>query len=132
MSELKSVKQSDVLWGHWFTEYYLKSEADKVIADLEESHKMEVEQLLMEIVRLKEERRWHKYPDEKPTEEKVFLVLAKYLGEDDLHVDLCPYDITAEDFGEWEEEFCDGCKEGEEFISYDVKYWMPLTKAPKE
>ena len=32
---------------------YLKSEADKFIADLEESHKMEVEQLLMEIVGLK-------------------------------------------------------------------------------
>ena len=32
---------------------YLKSEADKVIADLEESHKKEVEQLLMEIVGLK-------------------------------------------------------------------------------
>ena len=29
--------------------YYSKAEADKVIADLEESHKMEVEQLLMEI-----------------------------------------------------------------------------------
>ena len=34
-------------------EFYLKSEADKVIADLEESHKKEVEQLLMEIVGLK-------------------------------------------------------------------------------
>lgn len=33
MSELKSVKQSDVMWGHWFTEYYLKTEADKVIAE---------------------------------------------------------------------------------------------------
>ena len=33
--------------------YYLKSEADKVIADLEESHKKEVEQLLMEIMKLK-------------------------------------------------------------------------------
>ena len=32
---------------------YLKSEADKFIADLEESHKMEVEQLLMEIEGLK-------------------------------------------------------------------------------
>ena len=54
---------------------YLKSEADKVIADLEESHKKEVEQLLMEIVELKkvcndkdnwclctlEENRHHKY-----------------------------------------------------------------------
>lgn len=32
---------------------YLKDEADKVIAELEESHKMEVEQLLLEIVELK-------------------------------------------------------------------------------
>ena len=32
MSELKCVKQSDVMWGHWFTEYYIRSEADKVIA----------------------------------------------------------------------------------------------------
>ena len=35
--------------------YYLKSEADKVIADLEESHKMEVEQLLIEIAELKKQ-----------------------------------------------------------------------------
>ena len=35
------------------TRVYIKSEADKVIADLEESHKMEVEQLLMEIAGLK-------------------------------------------------------------------------------
>ena len=35
-------------------EVYIKSEADKVIAELEESHKMEVEQLLIEIVKLKE------------------------------------------------------------------------------
>ncbi len=37
MSELKVVKQSDVLWGPWFTEYYLKHEADKVISKLEET-----------------------------------------------------------------------------------------------
>ena len=52
MSEL-SVRQylhndgSGLTWG------YDKREADKFIADLEESHKMEVEQLLMEIVGLK-------------------------------------------------------------------------------
>lgn len=33
--------------------FYAKADVDKVIADLEESHKMEVEQLLMEIVGLK-------------------------------------------------------------------------------
>ena len=37
-----------------YDEFYLKSEADKVIAELEESHKKEVEQLLMEIVKLNE------------------------------------------------------------------------------
>lgn len=31
------------------TEFYLKSEADQYIEELEESHKKEVEQLLMEI-----------------------------------------------------------------------------------
>ena len=39
MSELKILKQSDVMWGHWFAEYYLKDEADKVIAELKENHK---------------------------------------------------------------------------------------------
>ena len=34
---------------------YLKSDADAVIAELEENHKMEVEQLLIEIAELKEE-----------------------------------------------------------------------------
>ena len=38
--------------GTGLADYYLKSEADKVIADLEESHKMEVEQLLMKIAGL--------------------------------------------------------------------------------
>ena len=33
-------------------EVYPKSETDKLLAELEESHKMEVEQLLMEIVGL--------------------------------------------------------------------------------
>lgn len=40
-------------WHNEYTEFYMKSEADKVIADLEESHKIEVEQLLMEIAELK-------------------------------------------------------------------------------
>lgn len=43
------------------SQVYLKTEADKVISDLEESHKMEVEQLLMEIVKLKDKLRHQKY-----------------------------------------------------------------------
>lgn len=63
MSELKAKHVVDV-----YDEYsanptkeaqvYLKSEADKVIADLEESHKKEVGQLLIEIAELKKERNW--------------------------------------------------------------------------
>ena len=62
MSELKEhlfVPYSELQQGDELTDaitiaksYYLKSEADKVIADLEESHKMEVEQLLMKIAGL--------------------------------------------------------------------------------
>lgn len=49
MSELKSFI---VLYDGKFIRAYEESEADKFIADLEESHKMEVEQLLMEIAGL--------------------------------------------------------------------------------
>ena len=48
------IEHGMVVYEPWKGGYYLKSEADKVIADLEESHKMEVEQLLMEIVELNE------------------------------------------------------------------------------
>ena len=59
MSELKAVHAFDVYEAYTKTgdddaaQVYLKSEADKFIAELEESHKMEVEQLLMEIEGLK-------------------------------------------------------------------------------
>ena len=54
MRKLKAYTYDDMLDGNADVdvEYYQKSEADKVIADLEESHKMEVEQLLMKIAGL--------------------------------------------------------------------------------
>lgn len=52
MSELKVYR--DPKEGPCWREFYEKSEADKAIANLEESHKMEVEQLLIEIEELKE------------------------------------------------------------------------------
>jgi hypothetical protein len=51
MSELKSFI---VLYDGQFIRAYEESEADKVIYDFEESHKKEVGQLLIEIVKLKE------------------------------------------------------------------------------
>lgn len=59
MSELKAYI-APTPEGCGLAEYYLKSEADKEIADLEESHKMEVEQLLIEIAELKSENRFTK------------------------------------------------------------------------
>lgn len=62
MSELKARHIVDVYDSYYAenpfgerSQVYLKSEADKMIADLEESHKKEVEQLLIEIVELKKE-----------------------------------------------------------------------------
>lgn len=67
MSELTSYNSERIYWAVEQVEqeagdiddlhlddnlFYLKSEADKVIADLEKSHKKEVEQLLMKIVGL--------------------------------------------------------------------------------
>jgi tellurite resistance protein len=51
MSELKVYHHE--LRHNEYEEFYIKSEADKVIADLEESHKKEVGQLLIEIAGLK-------------------------------------------------------------------------------
>lgn len=63
MSELKARHIVDVYDSYYAenpfgerSQVYLKSEADKVIAELEESHKMEVEQLLIEIVKLKAQK----------------------------------------------------------------------------
>ena len=50
MSELKVYR--DPKSGPVYREFYEKSEADKVISDLEKSHKMEVEKLLMKIAGL--------------------------------------------------------------------------------
>lgn len=64
MSELKAVHAFDVYEAYTKTgdddaaQVYIKSEADKVIEYLDESHKKEVGQLLMEIVELKKEKEY--------------------------------------------------------------------------
>lgn len=105
------------------TEYYLKSEVDKVIADLEESHKMEVEQLLMEIVKLKDAQRWRKVSEEKPQDGQE---VWAYDSSQELVIKL-EYRIRESDEG---------------FIDFPVVYgfwlnithWMPYNKpkAPEE
>ena len=125
ISELKAVHAFDVYEAYTKTgddeaaQVYPKSEADKAIADLEESHKKEVGQLLIEIAELKEERRWRKFPDEKPTEEMDgmdFIVSNGFFHRE-----------ISEWRGYWNNDpFC-----GDRLCD-EVKYWRPLPVEPKE
>ena len=115
MSELKSFI---VRYDGKFIRVYKESEADKVIADLEESHKMEVEQLLMEIVELKDKRRWRKFPEEKPEWGKEVLVVD---DERKQYIVRFSHDMKWISWGKM-----NTCE------SENVKYWMPLPTAPKE
>lgn len=95
-------------------EVYLKSEADKFISNLKESHKKEVEQLLIEIAELKEAQRWRKYSEEKPSSDGYYIIC----GASGFR--------NADRFME--------CKDGRgmdfSFYSYGAKYWMPMPKMP--
>lgn len=94
------------------TEFYLKSEADKFIEDLEESHKKEVEQLLMEIVELRGAHRWRKYPAEVPPDETVVPVI--------LNNGWRTTDYFEKDKGKWH------------YHWKNVVYWLSPPKAPEE
>lgn len=103
MSELKEI---GIRWEEngelHFSHVYLKSEADKVIADLEESHKKEVEQLLMEIVKLKADYKEacdrlqtaNLIKDEQKKKADILLSCLKHLVMHDLIKD-CPSKKTA-------------------------------------
>lgn len=98
--------------------FYLKSEVDKEIAELEESHKKEVGQLLMEIVELKDKRRWRKFPEEKPEWGEEVLVVD---DESKQYIVRFSHDMKWISWGKM-----NTCE------SENVKYLMPLPSAPKE
>ena len=87
-----------------YAEFYLKYEADKVIADLEESHKKEVEQLLMEIAKLKADYREacgrlqtaNLIKDEQKAKADKLLSCLKYLVMGDLIKDCPPKKVAKE------------------------------------
>ena len=77
-----------------------------------------VARLKQRIAELEEERRWRKFPDEKPTEEMEGM---------DFIVSNGFYSVVCEWRGYWNNEpFC-----GDKNCDV-VKYWKPLTQAPKE
>lgn len=90
-----------------YTMYYRKSEADKVIAEKDKV-----------IAELKEERRWRKFPEEKPKWCEEVLVVD---DESKQYIVRFSHDMKWISWGKM-----NTCE------SENVKYWMPLPPAPKE
>ena len=85
-------------------DYYLKSEADKVIAEKDK-----------EIAELKEERRWRKCSEELPKDDEYVFAF-------------CP------DFGSVEKARLleDGAWRDSDWNFLEVTHWMPMPKAPEK
>lgn len=114
MSELKAIRSGEIYNIIEYEDcyrtddlYYPKSEADKVI---EEKDK--------EIAELKEERRWRKFPDEKPKWGEEVIVVD---DESRQYIVRFSHDMKWISWGKM-----NTCE------SKYVKYWMPLPSAPKE
>lgn len=118
----RGVDHDDKEWRNYGKElcetlYYRKFEVDKMITDLEESHKMEVGQLLIEIAELKEKRRWRKFSEEKPKEKQWVLVFVENPSIYGTYIELRRWDVG---------------------LQFDVENqelyikWLPLPSAPKE
>lgn len=93
--------------------YYLKSEADKLIAE-KDAEIAQLQAMLEErnkqVGELKEESRWRKFPDEKPKHNGIFIVL---IGKRAKTLDA--YDTNKG-----------------KFQTYRPTAWMPMPKAPEE
>ena len=107
MSELKAFNMPRYAGQFTLHEVYLKSEADKVIAEKDKV-----------IAELKEERRWRKFPEEKPKWGEEVLVVD---DESKQYIVRFSHDMKWISWGKM-----NTCE------SYCVKYWMPLPSAPKE
>jgi hypothetical protein len=106
--------------------YYDSDEVDEAIAELK-----------ARIHELEEERRWRKFSEEKPECEGDYLVMARYPDDDELHIEICLYESDCEDFGHYECRYVGsgdsfGGFDGEEWVTHNVSFWMPLPSAPKE
>ena len=94
-------------------EYYTKTDADNVLAE-KDAETTQLQAMLEErnkqVGELKEERRWRKFPDEKPEYNGIFIVL---IGKRARTLDA--YDANKG-----------------KFQTYRPTAWMPLPSAPKE
>lgn len=108
MSELKAIESATAVIEKVYL-VYRKSEADKVIADKDKK-----------IAELEEERRWRKFPDEKPQKYTWCLVSGKsQMGNYIVIIDFFEEDDWAENPSLDDD-------------TLDIEWWMPLPSAPKE
>ena len=94
-------------------------------------------QAIDQVDAMEEERRWRKLSEEMPKCDGDYLVMARYPDDDEPHMEICFYDSNCEDFGHYERRYagsgnCFGGFDGEEWITHNVSFWMPLPSAPKE
>jgi hypothetical protein len=90
----------------------------EAIKMVKEEYKEIISKKDKEIVELKEERRWRKFPDEKPEWGKEVLVVD---DESKHYIVRFSHDMKWISWGKM-----NTCE------SENVKYWMPLPSAPKE
>ena len=89
------------------------------IAELERmdtEHTLQIAKMNGYIHHLEEERRWRKFPDEKPSDEGYYIICGSSGFRNADKWTYCK-DRQKMDFS---------------FYSYGVKYWMPLPSAPKD
>lgn len=106
--------------NHDLARIYLKSDADKVIAELERmdtEHTLQIVKMNDYISHLEEERRWRKFSEEKPKEKQWILVFVENPSKYGTYIELRRWDIA--------------CKFDVENQELYTK-WMPLPPAPKE
>ena len=63
--------------------------------------------------------------------------MARYPDDDEPHIEICLYESGCEDFGHYEYRYAGsgnsfGGFDGEEWVTHNVYFWMPLPSAPKE
>ena len=97
-------------------------------------------QAIDQVDAMDEERRWRNFLEEKPEKEGDYYVMARYPDDDELHPEICYYDSCGEDFGHWEQRYAKGPEslgyfggfDGEEWVSHNVRWWMPKPKEPED
>ena len=105
--------------------------------DMDVTHTVHIAKMNALIEELEESQRWRKFSEEKPEGEGDYLVMARYPDDDELHIEICLYDMGSEDFGHYERRYAGsgnsfGGFDGEEWVTHNVSFWLPLPKAMEE